>query len=85
MLTVLLEGRSSVLSIHVKWLTIACISSSRRDDGLFWLSRAPALTCTKLHTGTHAYTSLNIIKITIKKSPLNPVKCILRFGDYNRL
>lgn len=83
--TPLPEDQGSVLSTHVRWLTTAFIASSRGHDSFFQLPRASALTCTRLHTDAHAYTSLKIIKITIKKSPPNQVKCILRFGDYNRL
>lgn len=53
-------------------------SSSRVSDDLFWLLRAPTPTCTKLHTDTHEYTSLKILKIYLKKSPHNLVKCVWR-------
>lgn len=48
------EHVSSVLVIYVRWLTTICNSSLIGSHALFWLLRAPTLTCAT-HTHTHTY------------------------------
>lgn len=46
--------------IHNGWVTIACNSSSKGHDILFWSPRVPVFTPTYLHINTHKYAQLKI-------------------------
>lgn len=49
MLAALFEDPSSILSMHIWWLTKTCNSNSRKSNAPFWPSRAP---------GRHRHTSI---------------------------
>lgn len=51
----LLEDLRSVPSMHSKQLTVISNSNPKGLDALFWPPRAPTLTCTLTHEGTHTY------------------------------
>lgn len=58
-LPALSEGQSWVSTAHVKWLTTASNSSSRRLNVLFWLPEAHPHTCIYNHAHMHTFKKIN--------------------------
>lgn len=73
-LATLPEDPISVARTHIKWLTMACNSHSRRANALFETLWTPAHMHPPVHTCTHTHTHVNTH--THLKNLTNIFKCI---------